>query len=152
MNVAADSGRANLPLQGTATPGVHAEGAARGPPAVRRARPTDAILSPTTLIASHGARRAENSPATGNTLIFPQQDRTRSLTVVDATVEEDDSEIILEEKSGEPRWAGTNLHAQPAQAGSIHLSGPGYPLEIVRGPYVPGRGTYPAFGHRGFSF
>ena len=56
------------------------------------------------MIASHSsARRAENSPATGSTLIFPQQDQTRSLTVVDATVEEDDSEVTLEENSADDR-------------------------------------------------
>ena len=60
------------------------------------------------MIASHSARRAENSPATGSTLIFPQQDQTRSLTVVDATVEEDDSEVTLEENSADDRIPAQN--------------------------------------------
>mgnify|MGYP006162029509 CR=1 FL=1 len=53
-------------LQGVASPGVHAEGARRAIHPQSGGRETDPILSPSTLVATHGARRSDSSPASCN--------------------------------------------------------------------------------------
>ena len=75
---AVQQGHANS-LQGVASPGVHAEGARLAIHPQSGGRETEPILSPLTLVATHDARRPDSSPATGATLLFPQQDHRKRL-------------------------------------------------------------------------
>ena len=93
---AAQQGHANS-LQGVASPGVHAEGARLAIHPQSGGRETEPILSPLTLVATHDARRPDSSPATGATLLFPQQDQEKAMTALGTVTDEEDSELRLEE-------------------------------------------------------
>ena len=99
-------------LQGVASPGVHAEGARRAIHPQSGGRETDPILSPSTLVATHGARRSDSFPATGSTLLFPQQDQTRSMPAAGAVINEDDEPTLEENAPDDP---GTDQKRQAAR-------------------------------------
>ena len=155
-------------LQGVASPGVHAEGARRAIHPQSGGRETDPILSPSTLVATHGARRSDSFPATGSTLLFPQQDQTRSMPAAGAVINEDDFEPTLEvrrECHGRSRngskttrrrvearrgqWAGISDHAQEG-CDTHHSRGcsRGCHPRISRGHGVPWSGTQSTCGRR----